>query len=170
MNKKRIAVYAGSFDPPTNGHIWMIEKGSKMFDQLIVAIGTNPDKKYTFSVKDRLSMLRDSIKNCPNIKFDEYNNKFLVNYAKKIGADYILRGARNLDDFKFEQAMNNVNTDINPDTTTILLMPPRNLCEISSSLVKGLIGPDGWEEIVCKYIPASVFTKIKKNYPHKTSL
>ena len=71
-NKERKAVYAGSFDPPTNGHIWMIEQGAKMFDKLIVAIGVNPDKKYTFSVEERLQMLQNSIKDSSNVNFDEF--------------------------------------------------------------------------------------------------
>ncbi len=169
MNKERIAVYAGSFDPPTNGHIWMIEQGSKIFDKLIIAVGINPDKKYTFSVEERLQMLRESIKDSSNINFDEFNNKFLVNYAQQIGADFILRGVRNSTDFNFEQAMNNVNRDINPNPniTTILLMPPRELCEVSSSLVRGLVGPDGWEEIVCKYVPQPVFNKLKEKNDRK---
>jgi len=167
MNKKRIAVYAGSFDPPTNGHLWMIEQGSKIFDKLIIAVGVNPDKKYTFSVEDRLSMLRDSVKKCPNVEFDKFSNQFLVNYAKKIGASFILRGTRNSDDFKFEQGMNNINRDINSDITTIFLMPPRELCEISSSLIKSLIGPNGWETVVSQYVPKPVFDKLKEKYSRK---
>ncbi|MDD4937872.1 MAG: pantetheine-phosphate adenylyltransferase [Candidatus Shapirobacteria bacterium] len=167
MNKERKAVYAGSFDPPTNGHVWMIEQGSKLFDNLVVSIGTNPDKKYTFSVEERLEMLKESVKNCSNVSFDEFNNKYLVNYAKQIGADFILRGTRNSIDFDFEKAMNNVNQDIDSNIITVFLIPPRELCEISSSLVKGLIGPDGWEEIVCKYVPQPIFDKIKEKYGRK---
>ncbi|MEI8067906.1 MAG: pantetheine-phosphate adenylyltransferase [Candidatus Shapirobacteria bacterium] len=167
MNKEKIAVYAGSFDPLTNGHLWMIEQGSKTFDKLIVAVGINPDKKYTFSIEERLQMLKESIKDSSNVDFDEFNNKYLVNYAKQIGADFILRGVRNSADFSFEQGMGNVNHDINPDITTIFLMPPRELCEVSSSLVKGLVGPDGWETVVCQYVPKPVFDKIKEKYERK---
>jgi len=167
MNEEKIAVYAGSFDPPTNGHLWVIEQGSKTFDKLIVAVGINPDKKYTFSVEERLQMLQNSIKDSSNVNFDEFNNKFLVNYAQQVGADFILRGIRNSTDFNFEQAMNNVNRDINSNITTIFLIPPRELCEVSSSLVKGLIGPDGWETVVCQYVPKPVFDKIKEKYGRK---
>jgi pantetheine-phosphate adenylyltransferase len=167
MDKERIAVYAGSFDPPTNGHLWMIEQGSKTFDKLIVAVGINPDKKYTFTVEERLQMLQKSVKDSSNINFDEFNNKFLVNYAQQIGADFILRGIRNTTDFNSEKEMNNVNSDINSNITTIFLMPPRKLCEVSSSLVKGLVGPDGWEKIVCQYVPKPVFDKLKETYEGK---
>jgi pantetheine-phosphate adenylyltransferase len=167
MIKEKIAVYAGSFDPPTNGHLWMIEQGSKMFDKLIVTVGINPDKKSTFLIKERLEMLQKSVKNFPNVSFTSFDNKFLVDYAKQVGADYILRGVRNSADFNFEQAMSNVNRDINSNITTILLMPPRELCEISSSFVKSLIGPDGWQDVVCKYVPEPVFDKFKEKYDRK---
>ena len=167
MNQKRIAVYAGSFDPPTNGHLWMIEKGAKMFDKLIVAIGVNPNKKYTFSVDERLQMLEDSVKGCPNISIDQFDNKYLVKYAQTIGADFILRGVRNSTDFNFEQGMNNINRDINSNINTVFLMPPRELCEVSSSFIKGLIGPDGWQDVVCKYVPKPVFDKFKDKYNKK---
>jgi pantetheine-phosphate adenylyltransferase len=162
MNQKRVAVYAGSFDPPTNGHLWMIEQGAKMFDKLIVAIGVNPNKKYTFSVDERIQMLKDSVKGCPNVSIDQFNNKYLVKYAQSIGADFILRGIRNSADFNFEQGMNNINRDINSNINTVFLMPPRELCEISSSFVKGLIGPEGWQTVVSQYIPKPVFDKIKR--------
>jgi len=167
MNQKRVAVYAGSFDPPTNGHLWMIEKGAKMFDKLIVAIGVNPNKKYTFSVEERIQMLKDSVKGCPNVSINQFNNKYLVKYAQSIGADFILRGVRNTADFNFEQGMNNINRDINSNINTVFLIPPRELCEISSSFVKGLIGPDSWKTVVSQYVPKAVFNKIKEKYSQK---
>ncbi len=167
MNQKRVAVYAGSFDPPTNGHLWMIEQGAKMFDKLIVAIGVNPNKKYTFSVDERIQMLKDSVKGCPNISIDQFNNKYLVKYAQSIGADFILRGIRNSTDFNFEQGMNNINRDINSNINTVFLMPPRELCEISSSFIKGLIGPEDWQTIVSQYVPKPVFDKIKEKHSKK---
>lgn len=154
------AVYAGSFDPLTNGHFWMIEQGSKLFDELIVAVGSNPDKNYSFSTEERMEMLRDAVKDFKNIKVESFCNKLLVDYAKEVGAEYILRGARNTGDFNFEQGMSNVNRDIDPKISTVILMPPREMCEISSSLVKGLIGPNGWEKVVCKYVPKAVLKRL----------
>lgn len=167
MNQKRIAVYAGSFDPPTNGHLWMIQQGAKMFDNLIVAIGINPSKKYTFSVDERMKMLQDSVKGCPNVSINYFDNKYLVKYAQTIGADFILRGIRNSADFNFEQGMNNINRDINSKVNTVFLIPPRELCEVSSSFVKSLIGPDGWQTVVSQYVPKPVFNKIKQKYIQK---
>jgi len=160
MNTKRIAVYAGSFDPPTNGHLWMIQKGASIFDRLIVAIGTNPDKKFTFSVEERLSMLRQSVTGLDNIAFANFNNKYLVDFAKEVGANFILRGTRSQTDFIYEQGMCNINRDIDQNVTTVFLMPPRELCEISSSMIKGLIGPEGWEKVMSKYVPSAVLDQI----------
>ena len=170
MNQKRVAVYAGSFDPPTIGHLWMIEQGSKLFDKFIVAIGINPEKRYTFTPEERLLMLKQSIKEYPNTTLEIYNNQYLFNYAKKIGADFILRGSRNTEDFIREQGFNNLNRDYNQDITTILLMPPRDLCEVSSSSVKSLIGPEGWEDIVRRYVSPPVFDQIQQKYGRKESL
>jgi pantetheine-phosphate adenylyltransferase len=170
MAKERIGVYAGSFDPPTIGHLWMIEQGSKLFDKFIVAIGINPEKRYTFTPEERLLMLKQSIKEYPNTTLEIYNNQYLFNYAKKIGADFILRGSRNTEDFIREQGFNNLNRDYNQDITTILLMPPRDLCEVSSSSVKSLIGPEGWEDIVRRYVSPPVFDQIQQKYGRKESL
>ena len=153
------AVYAGSFDPPTNGHLWMIAQASKMFDEVIVAIGINPDKKYTFTTKERIDMLKKSfIYN--NVKVDTFDNEFLVRYAEKVNAQYIIRGIRSQIDFEYEKQMRNVNTEISPKVDTIFLIPPRDLADISSSFVKGLIGPLGWESMIEKYVPPSVASKI----------
>ena len=92
-------VYAGSFDPPTNGHLWMIEQGAKLFGEVIVTIGINPDKKYTFSLNERVEMLRNITKKCQNITVDSFQSQFLVNYAESVQAGYILRGIRSESDY-----------------------------------------------------------------------
>ena len=158
----KVAVYAGSFDPVTLGHIWMIEQGLRLFDKLIVAVGLNPDKKSFFALDDRIKLLEESTKKLKNIDIRQYYSQYLVKYAEEVGARYILRGIRNPNDYEYEKTWRNVNGDLNPGITTIFLMPPRELAEISSSTVRGLIGPIGWEEIVCKYVPECVLEKLKK--------
>ncbi len=157
----RTAVYAGSFDPPTNGHLWMIEQGLRLFDHLYLAIGSNPSKSYTFSVEERLQMLTDSVPSCERLTIGHFNNRYLVDYAQEVGAKYILRGIRNQNDYEYERVMRHLNGDMTPDITTTILMPPRKISEISSSTVKGLIGPDGWEDIVRRYVPQAVFEKLE---------
>lgn len=153
----RIAVYAGSFDPPTNGHLWMIERGLELFDRLLVAIGTNPQKSYSFSVEERLDLLRASLPSCERMTIAHFDNRYLVDYAKEQSADYILRGVRTADDYEYERVMRHINADLAPEITTVFLMPPRDIAELSSSMVKGLIGPEGWENTVRRYVPDPVF-------------
>jgi pantetheine-phosphate adenylyltransferase len=162
--KKRngsLGVYAGSFDPPTLGHLWMIEQGVRLFDRLTVAVGVNPDKKYTFSVEERLEMLRDSVKQFRNLTVTSFSNRYLIHYAQSVGAAYILRGIRSESDYEFERTMRNINGDIDSNICTVFLMPPRGIAEISSSMVRGLIGPVGWQKIVRKYVPDSVYAKLR---------
>lgn len=157
----RIAVYAGSFDPLTYGHIWMVEQGLTMFDRLIVAIGTNPSKSYTFSHGQRIEMLQTTLGHLPNLVIDEFHNRFLVDYAKGAGAQFILRGIRSPADYEYERVMRQINSDMAPEITTVFLMPPRDIAEVSSSMIKGLIGPDGWEEQTRRYVPVTVFEMLR---------
>jgi pantetheine-phosphate adenylyltransferase len=153
----RTAVYAGSFDPPTNGHLWMIEQGLEMFDRLIVAIGSNPSKNYSFTVEERLELLRASTQASERLVIAHFDNRYLVDYAKKMGAKYILRGIRSPNDYEYERVMRHINSDMAPEVTTVFLMPPRDMAELSSNMIKGLTGPTGWEEMVSRYVPLPVF-------------
>lgn len=161
------AIYAGSFDPPTNGHLWMIRQGLKLFDRLIVAIGSNPAKTYTFSIEERLELLRESIPSCERLTLDHFDNSYLVDYAKKQDAQFILRGIRSPQDYEYERVMRHINGDMAPQINTVFLMPPRDIAELSSSMVEGLIGPSGWEETVRRYVPTPVFEALqKRSRPH----
>jgi len=160
----RTAVYAGSFDPPTHGHLWMIERGLEMFDRLIVAIGTNPSKTYSFTVEERLDLLRASLPNSERLTIAHFDNRYLVDYAKKMDAKYVLRGIRSPHDYEYERVMRHINSDMAPDVTTVFLMPPRDIAELSSSMIKSLTGPQGWEETVCRYVPEPVFKALAARY------
>lgn len=153
----RRAVYAGSFDPITNGHLWMIEHGAALFDELVIAIGVNPQKRSMFSLEQRLAMVRDAAAPFANVRVDSFENLFLVHYAQEVEANFILRGIRNEDDYSYERGMRYVNAEFSPSILTVFLMPPREYAEISSSFVKGLVGPRGWEQIVPRYVPRGVF-------------
>lgn len=161
---EKIAIYAGSFDPPTLGHLWMIERAASIFDKLIVAIGTNPKKQCLFTENDRLDMLYLSTQNISNISIRSFSYQFLVKYAKSVGAQTIIRGLRSSKDYEDEAEMCNINTDLDPQITTLFLMPPRELREISSSMVKGLVGPNGWEEVVSNYVSLPVLERLKTIY------
>jgi pantetheine-phosphate adenylyltransferase len=148
----------------------MILQGAKLFDKLIVAIGVNPAKKPMFTLDERINMLCEIVHSqyLKNVEVQSFQNEFLVEYARQVDANYLLRGIRSSTDYAFEHNMRNVNADIVGDwqTTsinTVFLIPPREVCEISSSLVKGLIGPKNWEGIVSKYVPRGVFETIIRN-------
>lgn len=160
------AVYAGSFDPPTNGHLWMIQASAKLFDELVVAVGNNPDKQSTFTTKERVMMLELATRGMKKIRIETFNRIFLVDYAKKISANYIVRGIRSATDYEYEKIMRYINADLHPTITTIFLTPPREYVEISSTMIKSLIGPKGWEKLVYQYLPKPVYKLILKS--HKT--
>ena len=164
MNGQSIGVYAGSFDPPTNGHVWMIKEGARLFDKLIIAIGVNPEKAYSFTIEQRMEMLKGITKGMDNISIRYFENMFLVDYAKKIGAKFILRGIRDSKDYEYEKSIRSVNENIGKSIMTVFLMPPSNLSSVSSSLVKGLVGASGWERVVKKYVPAIVVGYLKMKY------
>ena len=138
----------------------MIEQGVRLFDHLVVAIGLNPDKTYTFSVDQRLKMLADSTRRFRNLSLTSFSNDFLINYAQSVGATHILRGIRTESDYEYERTMRNLNGDLDPHICTVFLMPPRGIAEISSSMVRGLVGPKGWQKLVRNYVPGPVYRKL----------
>ena len=160
MNKhhQTIGIYAGSFDPPTMGHAWMIRQGARLFDRFEVAVGFNPEKKLVYPVEQRMAWLRQI---CPvGVGVGSFENKFLARYAGDIGATHLLRGIRNINDFLFEQGVRNINADLNPTLATVFLMPPRDLADISSSVVRGMMGPEGWQDAVRQYVPECVWKSL----------
>jgi pantetheine-phosphate adenylyltransferase len=157
------AVYGGSFDPITNGHVWMIEAALKLFDHVRIAIADNPDKKYTFTLDERIAMVEAKYGDLePTVSVSWIGNSFLANYADWVCATHLLRGIRNATDAEYERGMRNINGDIHRRIETVFLMPPRELCEVSSSMVKGLVGPDGWEKVVERYVPSATLEALKK--------
>jgi len=105
-------------------------------------------------------MLKEVSYNIPNVTVDSFENQFLVNYADSIGGEIILRGIRSVNDYENEKGMRYTNSDLNPSIDTIFLIPPRKIAEVSSSFVKGLIGPEGWEEVIERYVPRSVYNSL----------
>src|SRR6185503_17676232 len=151
------------FDPLTVGHLWMIQQGVNLFDHLIVAVGINPEKRYTFSLEERLRMLRESLKQHRNLSISSFSNRYLIDYAQSIGATHILRGIRSESDYEYERTMRNINGDLDPRIVSVFLMPPRDIAEVSSSMVKGLVGPKGWQKVVRKYVPMPVYQRFLKS-------
>lgn len=158
------AVYAGSFDPVTNGHQWMIDRGSVLFDELIVAVGSNPEKQYSFDEPTRRRLLEEVCGSMANVRTDSFLNRYLIDYAQEQQCSHLLRGIRSELDFQYEKSMRHINEDMCGSIDTVFLIPPRTIAEISSSFVKGLIGPDGWPEVVRQYVPDCVFEEIVNRF------
>ncbi len=162
MTKK--AVYAGSFDPLTNGHVWMIQKGAELFDEMVVAVAINADKKTAFSLEERLEVIQREIKPLPNLSVTAVGKEYTAKYARKIGAQFMLRGIRSPQDFEYERNIREVNSGIDSEVLSVFLTPPPELSSVSSSLVKGLVGYESWEEVVEKYVPPAVYQKFLEKF------
>jgi pantetheine-phosphate adenylyltransferase len=158
---KKIAVYAGSFDLVTKGHLWIIKEASLLFDTLIVAIGENRDKKYMFSLPKRYEMLKTTTHSLNNVIITQFENQFLVNYAKDMKARFLVRGVRDSTDFEYEKRVHYVNLNVDRELSTIFLIPPPEYSYISSTLVKSLLGLEEWETLIDKYVPLEVINLLK---------
>ena len=164
--KTRRAIYAGSFDPLTNGHLWVIQRTVRLFDTLTIAIGENPEKSYFLSTDKRKADIQEALQalgpmDC-QVDVQVISNQFLAGYAKDNNIPCLVRGIRSEADFSYEYAMSMVNREISPQVESIYLMPPPHLSQISSSLVKGLIGPKGWESLAKKYVPEHTLKRLKE--------
>jgi pantetheine-phosphate adenylyltransferase len=133
-----IAIYPGSFDPITNGHLDLIERASKLAGRLIVAILKNEKKQPLFTVEERMDMLRESVDHYPNVEVDFFHG-LLVDYASRRGARAIIRGIRAVSDYEYEWQMAIMNRRLGPEIETIFLMAGEGHAFISSQLVKEVI-------------------------------
>jgi pantetheine-phosphate adenylyltransferase len=132
---KGIAIYPGSFDPPTNGHLDLIQRGSKIFEELVVAILRNSEKSPMFSVAERLEMLRQLTADLSNVRIDTFDG-LMVEYAKSINAMCVLRGIRAISDYEYELQIALMNRKIEPTLETVFMMPADKYSYVSSRLVR----------------------------------
>jgi len=129
------AIYPGSFDPPTNGHLDLIERGSKIFDELVVAVLGNPEKDPLFSVPDRRKMLESLTAEFDNVSVDTFDG-LTVEYASRVGAHALLRGIRAISDYEYELQMALMNRKLQPRLETVFMMPAERYSYVSSRLVR----------------------------------
>ncbi len=163
---KRIALYAGSFDPPTNGHLWMIRQGAALFDELVVTLAVNPEKRSFLPLAERERLLCCMVADLPGkVRVATVESGFLVDFALAQGANYLLRGARNTADFQYEKTMARMNARMEPGVHSVLLMAPGELEEISSSMVRGFVGVPGWQRWVRACVPPCVYESIAASRP-----
>lgn len=159
MAQSVTAIYPGSFDPITYGHLDLIERGSKIFDRLIVAITRNPEKNPLFSLAERVEMLQEVTQHCPNVSIDSFEG-LLVDYAVRKQARVILRGIRAISDYEYELQMALMNRKMDSNLETVFMMPAvaytylssrlvREVCQLGGN-VKGLVPPQVEERLRAK--------------------
>lgn len=153
-----IAIYPGSFDPITNGHLDLIQRGSKLFDRLIVSILRNETKSPLFSVKERMEMLREVVQGYSNIEVDSFDG-LLVDYAEKRGAQVLLRGIRAISDYEYELQTALMNRRLRPELETVFLLSNEAYSFISSRLVKEVFGLGG---NIAGLVPPSIEERLQR--------
>jgi pantetheine-phosphate adenylyltransferase len=158
--KKRLAIYPGSFDPVTNGHLDIIERGLKLFDRIVVAVLINPAKQPLFTVEERLDLLRQSLAHLSNVEVHT-SEGLLVDYAVQNGAEAILRGMRAVSDFEHEFQMALMNRRLNRKIETVFLMTGLRWIFTSSSIIKEAAAFGGQ---IKELVPEVVFEKLKEKY------
>lgn len=157
---KKIAVYPGSFDPITNGHIDVIKRSLTLFDNLIIAINGNATKKFLFNTEERVNMAREVITPSPRIEVEAFTG-LLVDYAKRKRAKFMIRGLRALSDFEYEFQMYLMNKKLNPELEMVYLMTSQRYSHLSSSIIKEIAALGGDTK---NFVPPVVEEKLLKKF------
>lgn len=157
---KKVAVYPGSFDPITNGHVDLVKRGLTMFDEIVILVATNPEKKSLFSVEERMALISDLYKDNDRVKVDNHPG-LLIDYLKKIDANIIFRGLRALSDFEYEFQMALMNRRLNRDVETVFLMAGFKWFYTSSSIIKEAASLGG---SVKGMVPEIVLKRLQEKY------
>jgi pantetheine-phosphate adenylyltransferase len=155
---KRTAIYPGSFDPLTNGHLAIIQRGLKVFDRLVVAVANNPEKRPLFDAAERRAMISDAVGSDPRIEVDSFDS-LLVEYVRRKGIHTVLRGLRAVSDFEFEFQIANMNRHLLPDLETVFVMTGEDYFFVSARLVREVatFGGD-----VSAFVPANVLEALRR--------
>jgi len=163
LNVMRVALYPGSFDPITNGHLDLARRASRLFDQLIVAIyagGERSPKQSLFTVEERMEMARESLGSCPNITIDTFRN-LTVDYARSVGAQTVVRGLRAVSDFEYEFKLAHMYQHLAPELEVVCLMTSSSHSFISSSFIREVASLGG---DVSDLVPANVATALDARF------
>jgi len=157
---KRVAVYAGSFDPVTFGHVDLIERAVALFDKVIIAIGVHPTRKPLFTLEERLDLLREVSKHLPAVSVASFNG-LLIDYCQSVGAKSIVRGLRVVTDFEYELQIAHANADLRPEIDTIFLPSRTEHGFVSATLIREIASHGG---DVSRYAPPIVCAALKQKF------
>ncbi len=160
---ERLAVYPGTFDPLTNGHVDIILRGARLFDRIVVAMLVNPEKSPLFTLDERLATAREVFARYPNVEVEAFDG-LLVDYARRKGASVIVRGLRAVSDFEYELQMALMNRHLNPDVETVFMMPAEAYTYLSSRLVKEVFALGG---DISGLVPAAVQARLRQKHPQR---
>jgi len=155
----KIAVFPGSFDPITKGHLDILQRAVPLFDEIIVAIGINSQKKYLFSLEERLDFIEATFENEPKVKTATYKG-LTVDFCKSIGANYLVRGLRSSLDFEYEKPIAQLNNNLHPDIETIFLISQPGYGHISSTIIREIYKHDG---NIAQFLPNAVWALLNKS-------
>jgi pantetheine-phosphate adenylyltransferase len=155
---KRTAIYPGSFDPLTNGHVAIIQRGLKVFDRLVVAVANNPEKRPMFTAAEREAMIAEALGEDPRVDVDSFDG-LLVDYARRKGVHTVLRGLRAVSDFEYEFQIANMNRHLLPDVETVFVMTGEDYFFVSARLVREVatFGGD-----VSAFVPPNVLDALRR--------
>src|SRR5512137_361806 len=157
----RRAIYPGSFDPLTNGHLSLIQRGLKIFDGLVVAVANNPAKKPLFTLEERQALIREAVGDDPRVEVDHFES-LLVDYAKRRAIHTVLRGLRAVSDFEYEFQLSNMNSKLDPDFESVFVMTGQDYFYVTGSLVREVASYGG---DVSGLVPAIVAEGLRKKFP-----
>jgi len=166
MAAEIIAIYPGSFDPLTNGHVDIIQRGSRLFDRIVVAILMNIEKAPLFTVAERVDIAREVFAGNPNVEVDTFDG-LLVDYARRKRASVIVKGLRAISDFEYEMQMALMNRHLNPEVETVFMMPAEPYTYVSSRLVKEVVALGG---SVNTLVPAVVESRLRDKQHGRATL
>jgi pantetheine-phosphate adenylyltransferase len=158
----RTAIYPGTFDPITNGHIDIIKRALKLFDKVIITVARNSAKDPLFSEQERLAMIKEAVRHLKGVEVDTFDG-LLVSYAKRKKATAFVRGLRAISDFEYELQMALMNRKLNEDLVTVFLMPNEKYTYLNSSIVREIASHSG---NVSKFVPPHVLRELKRKFAH----
>jgi len=161
--KKRTAVYPGTFDPVSNGHLDLIKRGLRIFDKLIVAVALNPTKNPLFNIDERVNFIREAVKVWKNVEVEAFDN-LLIDYVKKKKADVIIKGLRAVSDFEHELQMSLMNRRLDTHIETVFMMPSEEYSFLSSKVLKEVASLKG---DIRGMVPSAVVEGLKRKFKNK---
>ena len=162
MADQRVAIYPGTFDPPTNGHLDIVDRGSRLFDRVVVGVGRNLSKKTVFTAEERVALMREACARMENVEVRTFDS-LQVEFAREVGATFIIRGIRALSDFEFEFEMANMNRTLAEELEMVFLMTAPEYLFLSASRVKELAA---FGASVDQLVPPNVAKELAKKAKH----